>query len=376
MTKVEYYQDDVTNEEKKRKFMRLCPEKRRTFKKIFKEIKKISSVSSIDLDNFTELNMFIQQLQVYMKMIYDQQSKDIIINGKSFSNVESVKNKVTEIIKNEKRTTDERLFVRECIKYHPEIKENKNGLYRNTKEYGIKKIEKIVFLKSDIFLKLEGIKKLNNFSKDKIYNEIARKNFSIKKPVEGNKNNLINLTIDDKKFRGFEISLTNCNNFLINFLKEHYKKDYPNPKKLVFGKLDNNKPSLLVQDVYDNFVKLEKLKDIFDKDKSKYCQGYLILNEQGNFTCSFCNHIVVKNTINIAYPTYDKTVTSLKDANIVQSVKKLSFTKWKEAELKKLKEKIIGIAGEALRKARKKLKKWNNSDNTEKREKYEKYLKK
>tara|TARA_Y100000389_G_scaffold167367_1_gene172550 strand:- start:3263 stop:4387 length:1125 start_codon:yes stop_codon:yes gene_type:complete len=374
MTKAKYYQNDVTEEEKERMFMRLCPEKRSTFKKIFIKIKKISSVPSIDLDNFTELNLFIQQLQVYMKMIYEQQSKDIIINGKSFSDVESVKKKVKEIIKKEKRTPEERRFVRDFIRYHPEITKSNNDLYRNTK-----KIERIIFKNNDIFLKLENEENPNNLSKVKIYNGIARTNFSIKKPVEGNKNNLINLTTDDKKPRGFEISLTDCNNFLINFLKEYYTKEYKNPKKLVFGKLDNNKPSLLVQDVYDNFVKLEKLKDIFDKDKSKYCQGYLVLNEQGNFTCSFCNHIVVKNTINIAYPTYDKTVTSLKDATIVESVNKLSRSAWikkKEKDLQKQIEQVKDIGGEILKKAQKKLKNWNNSDDTEKRKKYEKYKKK
>ena len=374
MTKVEYYQDDVTEEEKERIFMRLCPEKRSTFKKIFIKIKKRSSVSSIDLHNFTELNLFIQQLQVYMKMIYEQQSKDIIINGEHFSDVNSIKTKINKIRKKEKRTPEERRFVRDFIRYHPEITKSNNDLYRNTK-----KIERIIFKNNDIFLKLENEEKINTFSKDKIYNGIARTNFSIKKPVEGNKNNLINLTTDDKKPRGFEISLTDCNNFLINFLKEYYTKEYKNPKKLVFGKLDNNKPSLLVQDVYDNFVKLEKLKDIFDKDKSKYCQGYLVLNEQGNFTCSFCNHIVVKNTINIAYPTYDKTVTSLNDATIVESVKKLSISAWikkKEKDLQKqLEEAMKRGEKELIKEIDKKIKKWTKLALKKRKDQYEQYKK-
>ena len=367
MTSKKYYQDDVTKETKRRIFMRLCPEKGNTFKKIFKKFKR-----DFNLETHNELNIFIGQLEKHMEKEYKERSNFIIINGERFSNVDSVETKIKEIINKEKRTAEEKLFVREFIRYHPEITKIKNDLYRDTKEYGRKKIERIIF-KNDIVLKYEGIKDTDTFSKKKIYNALKNKII----PVKGIQNFKIQIRLDKENPSVFETSLTDCNNVLINFLKEYYTTDYPNPKKLVYGKLNNNL-SLLVQDVYDNFVKLKPLKDIFDKDESKYCQGYLILNEQGNFVCSFCNHIVVKNTINIVYPKYNREGTGLKDTTIVSSIKKMSYTDWvkkKEKNLEKQLEEAMKLGPKALEKVDKKIKKWTGKNREKRRKEYEQYKK-
>ena len=367
MTSKKNYQDDVTKETKRRIFMRLCPEKGSTFKSIVNKFNKI-----FKLETHKELNIFIGELKKHMNKEYQERSKYIIINGERFSNEDSVKTKVDKIREKEKHTPEERLFVKEFIKYHPEIKENKNGLYRNTKEDGRKKIEGIIYLDGDIFLKLEGIK--NTFSKQKIYNALKNKII----PVKGITNFKIQIRLDEGNPSGFETSLTDCNNFLIKFLKEYYTTDYPNPEKIVYGRF-NKKFSLLVQDVYDNLTEIRPLKDIFDKDKSKYCQGYLILNEQGNFVCSFCNHIVVKNTINIAYPTYNKKGTGLKDANKVSSIEKMSYKAWvnkKEKDLQKqLEEAMKRGEKELIKEIDKKIKKWTKLALEKKKDQYEQYKK-
>ncbi len=367
MTKKSYSQDDVTEETKRRIFMRLCPEKGSTFKSIVNKFNKI-----FKLETHKELNIFIGELKKHMNKEYQERSNFIIINGERFSNGDSVKTKLDKIRKKEKRTPEERLFVRECIKYHPEITKIKNYLYRDTNEHGRKKIERIIFLDGDIFLKLEGIKKLNNFKKSRIYNALKNKII----PVKGIQNFKIQIRLDDENPSGFETSLTDCNNFLIKFLKEYYRTDYPNAEKIVYGRF-NKKLSLLVQDVYDNLTELRPLKDIFDKDKSKYCQGYLILNEQGNFVCSFCNHIVVKNTINIAYPTYNKKGTGLKDANKVSSIEKMSYKAWKEKTTKdlekQLEEAIKSRGKELIKEIDKKIKKWTKLTFKKRKDQYDQY---
>ena len=369
------YKYDISKEENIREIMRLCPSKRSTFKEILKKIKKMSLVSSFDIENHIELNIFINELQEYMKEEYKKKSKYIIINGERFSNGDSVKVKIDEIKNKEKRTAEEKLFVREFIRYHPEITKINNDLYRYTEKHGRKKIEKIVFRNSDIFLKLEGIKKLNNFKKNNIKKAINQKISSKTIPVEGKISLPIDLTIDDKNPRGFKASLTDCNNFLINIIKEYYTTKYENPKRIVYGKF-NNKTSLLVQNVYGNFVELKPLKNIFEKDESEYCQGYLILNEQGNWICSFCDNLIVKNTVENIYPIYDPEGTGLKDSSKVTRKDKLSFKKWKEKTLKKFTKELKEakkVGEEAFKKARIQLTTWNNKKSKKKEKEYEIY---
>ena len=230
-----------------------------------------------------------------------------------------------------------------------------------------------MFQEGDIYLQLEGVKEREMFSKEKIYKAINNKKIQLKGSVSFK----IKHTVDKTVPKAYEISLTDCNNFLINFLKEHYTKDYPNPKKIVYGNLDKSE-SLLVQDVYDNFLKLKPLKDIFDKEyNSKYCQGYLILNERGNWTCSFCKNVVVNNNNieDIVYPTYDKKKAGLQDSSKVSEIKKPSFTSWKENKLEKLTkamEEARKIGGNALKQAVNDLKKWNSKSKNVKKKEYDK----
>ena len=134
--------------------------------------------------------------------------------------------------------------------------------------------------------------------------------------------------------------------------------------------------SLLVENVYGNFVKLKPLKDIFVKDNSEYCQGYLILNERGNWTCSFCKNVVVNNNIeDIVYPTYNKKTVGFQNSSKVSEIKKPSFKSWKENKLEKLikaKEEARKIGGNALKQAENDLKKWNSKSKNVKKKEYDK----
>ena len=120
------------------------------------------------------------------------------------------------------------------------------------------------------------------------------------------------------------------------------------------------------------------MKDIFDKEyNSKYCQGYLILNERGNWTCSFCKNVVVNNNNieDIVYPTNDKKKAGLQDSSKVSEIKKPSFTSWKENKLEKLTkamEEARKIGGNALKQAVNDLKKWNSKSKNVKKKEYDK----
>lgn len=368
------------NEEEIRIFMRLCPYRKSTFKIFFKKIKEMSSItnSSFNLESHKELDLFLGELKKHMEKEYKERSNFIIINGESFSDEKSVEKKVIEITNKEKRTTKDRLFVRECIRYHPEIIKIKNDLYRDTNKHGRKKIERIIFLDGDIFLKLEGIKKLDKFNKQKIYKAIKSNQIDYKKiQLKGSVPFTIDQTINNTVPKAYEISLTDCNNFLINVLKEYYTTDYPNPRRIVYGNLDNNR-TLLVENVYGNFKPL-KLKDIFDKDNYKYCQGYLILNERGNWTCSFCKNVVVNNNINIVYPTYDKKKAGLQDSFKVSKIQPLTFKKWKEKitkELSKALEEAEEIGPKEIKKAVRDINTWNSKKDKEKKKEWENTIQK
>ena len=87
-------------------------------------------------------------------------------------------------IKKKKVVPNKKTFVREFIRYHPEIIKIKNDLYRikkNGKEK--RKIVGLMFQEGDIYLQLEGVKEREMFSKEKIYKAINNKKIQLKGSV-------------------------------------------------------------------------------------------------------------------------------------------------------------------------------------------------